>query len=506
MIHARRALIVLLLATAPVMNAAELRLAGLFTNHVVFQRERPAPVWGWASPGDVVTVELAGQTKATTADATGKWLVTLDPMPASTEGRRLVVRSSSNGQEATISDVLIGDVWLCSGQSNMAFPMSRTANSREEIAAADHPRLRFFKVEEHFAQSPAIDARGTWKQVTPETTSDCSAVAYYFGRDLLREKSVPIGLLVSSVGGTRIETWMAPETIERLGIAARLVEKWKNVSPDEFGRIVSAYKAYQHQLYREHPKAVAAARHQVKPIPPVPQAPSWRGHDCPSALHDGMIAPLQPFAIRGATWYQGEGNVGNPAGYERMLPALISDWRKAWGDDLPFLFVQLALHKSVTPQIREAQHRIWRATPNSAMAVTIDVGDATDIHPARKEPVGQRLALAARALSYGEDVEYSGPEFNGVRFDEGLAIVDYGHVGGGLVAHGDELEGFSLAGADKKFFPAQARVKNGVSVVVSADDVPRPVAVRYAWANTPSCNLFSTEGLPACPFRTDDWR
>ncbi|MGL4514430.1 MAG: sialate O-acetylesterase [Lacipirellulaceae bacterium] len=506
MTHARRALFILLFAAAPALHAQELRLAGVFTDHVVLQRERPAPVWGWAAPGQELTVEFAGQKRSAEADTTGKWLVTLDPMALSAEGRELVVRSNADDRVSRVSDVLVGDVWLCSGQSNMHFQMNRVANSRDEIASADHPKMRYLKVEERFAQRAEAGMKGVWKPVSPATASECSAVAYYFGRELLRSQDVPIGLLVSSVGGTRIETWMAPETIARLGVAQPLVDKWKNISPDEFGRIVSAYKAYQHQLYHEHPRAVAAARKQGEPAVSVPRAPSWRGHDCPGALHNGMIAPLRPFAIRGVIWYQGEGNVGNPAGYERMLPALIGDWRRTWGEELPFLFVQLAPHKGLTPRFREAQHRIEKSMPNTAMVVTTDVGDANDIHPTRKQPVGERLALAARALSYGEEVEHSGPVFTHTRVKGREVAVGFDHVGAGLVARGDTLEGFSVAGRDKRFFPAQARVENGDTVIVSSADVPQPVAVRYAWAAAPLCNLFSADGLPAIPFRTDDWR
>lgn len=488
------------LSLAAPANAEELKLASLFTDHMVLQREQPVPVWGTAASGTEVTVQFAEQKKTTKADANGQWLVKLDPLPAAMAGRELIVQSGTENQK--LSDVVVGDVWLGSGQSNMHFTMKRGHNATKEIAAANHPAIRFFYVNPQFAREPMTRVGGKWQLVSPETISDCSAVAYYFARDLQQKLGVPIGLLLSSVGGTRIETWMEPQSLARLGIAEALLEKWKNISPAEFQKIKADYHEYQNQRDKVHPQAVAAAKSQGTPIPPEPPRPAMRAHDCPGALHFGMIAPLQPFAIRGALWYQGEANVGAPSAYEKMLPALISDWREIWGSEMPFLIVQLAPHQSVSPAFREAQFRIWQNTPQTAMVVTTDVGDAKDIHPTRKAPVGERLALAARALSYGEKVEYSGPVFKSMEVAGDRAVISFNHSGDGLMANGDSLKGFVVAAKNGKFFPAKAEIE-GSTVVVTSPDVKKPAIVHYGNAKVPDVNLFSKSGLPAVPFRSD---
>ncbi|MDZ4659179.1 MAG: sialate O-acetylesterase [Bythopirellula sp.] len=492
------------LVVAPLSLCAEsdLKLASLFSDHMVMQRDQAAPVWGWANPGDKVTVEFAGQKKSTQANAEGQWMVRLNPLKSSANGRELIVQSKFGNQKVRVGNVVVGDVWLCSGQSNMHFRMAQVVNAQEEIAAADNPAVRFFSVEDQFAQRPTEDLKGVWQSVSPTTTGACSAVAYYFARDLQQNLGVPIGLVVSSIGGTRIETWMRLETLAEIGEADPLVEKWKKVSPDEFENIATAYRSYQHQRDRVHPLAVRTARAQGKPVPPEPRMPKLRCHDCPSALHCGMIAPLQPFAIRGAIWYQGESNSGQPASYEKLLPAMVADWRRVWGAELPFLFVQLAPHRNTHPAFREAQHRIWQKTPHTAMVVTIDVGDPQNIHPTRKRPVGERLALAARALSYGERVEYSGPVFKSFRIENSRAVVSFTHIGGGLAAKGGSLKGFTLAGPSEEFIAARAVIE-GSNVVVTSDKILNPLAVRYAWAMAPDVNLFSREGLPAAPFRSE---
>lgn len=485
-----------------VLPAAELKLAGVFTDHVVLQREKPVPVWGWSDPGEPVTVRFAGQSKSATADVSGKWQVMLDPLSASDRGGELVVESNLGKRKAGITDVVVGEVWLCSGQSNMHFQMKSDADAVTSIADSDHPSLRFFTVEQQFGQGTLPDARGSWKAVSPETTGSCSAVAYYFGRDLQRKLGVPVGLIVSSVGGTRIESWMRAEVLAATGESKDLVQKWGKVSAGEFERIGSTYSAFQRERDQLYPLALKEAKARGNPAPAAPIAPKQRCHDCPSALHNGMIAPLQPFALRGAIWYQGESNSGQASPYAKLLPALIADWRKVWGEGLPFLFVQLAPYRDTHPAFREAQFRIWQNTPRTAMVVTTDVGDATNIHPARKGPVGGRLALAARALAYGEQVESSGPLFKQVSVEGDRVVVSFSHVGSGLTSKGGDLKGFTLAGADGNFFPARAVIR-GETVVVTSEKVPVPVSVRYGWAMVPEVNLFNVEGLPAVPFRTD---
>lgn len=498
-----KVLIALLPALPAAAPAAGLGLAGLFTDHTVLQRDAKVAVWGNGDPDERVTVTFSGQTKTATTSSNGKWWVQLDPMPACAEGGELVVRSATGNRGARIRDVLVGDVWLCSGQSNMHFQMKSVENAPDEIAAMDYPAVRFFTVGQNFGQQPLEDVTGTWKPVTPATAGDCSAVACCFGTALQKKLGVPVGLVVSSVGGTRIESWMRRETLAATGESESLIEKWKDVSPEEFAKIGATYAEFQRQRDQVHPKAVSEARAQGKPVPPPPVAPKQRCHDAPSALHNGMIEPLEPFAFRGVIWYQGESNSGQPGPYQKLLPAMIADWRKVWGNELPFYLVQLASYRSTHPAFREAQHRICLDTPHTAMAVATDVGDAANIHPTRKRPVGERLALAARALAYGEKIEYSGPVFKSAIPDGNRIVVSFTHLGGGLIAKGGELKGFTIAGKDGKFVTAKAAI-NGETVVVSSDEISSPAAVRYNWSQMADGNLFNRENLPAPPFRSDN--
>ena len=492
------------LACCTLSTGAEISLSGLFSDHMVLQRGKKIPVWGTATPNMEVTVSFAGQTKSARTDDKGRWLVNLDDLEPRSSGSELVASLSDGSRSTKITDVLVGDVWLCSGQSNMHFRMKSVENADTEIAAMRNPSIRYFNVKQQFGQTPIEEIEGEWKAISPETAADCSAVAGYFALALQQKIDVPIGLLNSSVGGTRIESWIRAETLAATGESQNLVEKWKAVSPGEFKEIGQAYAMFQYQRDQAHPKAVQVAREKGEPIPPAPVAPRLRCHDCPSALHNGMIAPLERFPIRGVIWYQGESNAGAPASYETLLPALIYDWRVVWGKewDLPFLFVQIAPHKSIHPSFREAQHRIWRRTPNTAMIVTTDAGNMDNIHPTAKRPVGERLALAARALAYGEELVSSGPEFTSMVTEAKRAVLSFKNTGSGLVAKGGELKGFSLAGEDGKFMPATAVIQ-GDTVIVSSAKVERPTTVRYNWAMNPEGNLFNKEGLPALPFRSD---
>lgn len=477
--------------------SADVMPNALFSEGAVLQRGQPVPVWGAAQDGEKVTVEFANQ-KITTTAAAGKWSVNLTPLEAG--GPTTMTITGNN--VVTVKDLLVGEVWLCSGQSNMHFRMASVENSQQEIAAAKDSAVHYFTVPQVMGQSPIAALQGTWKTISPETAGQCSAVAYYFGRDLQKKLGVPVGLIISSVGGTRIESWMRAETLATTGQSAELVKKWADTSPEEFKRIGAEYAAFQYQRDQAYPQAAKEAKAQGLAAPTPPVAPKLRTHDAPSALHNGMIAPLQPFAIRGAIWYQGESNSAQPGPYQKLLPALIGDWRTIWGNPLPFLFVQLAPYKGTHPSFREAQLAICQATPFTGMAVTTDVGDADNIHPTRKEPVGQRLALAARALAYGEKIEYSGPIFKDIEIAANRAVISFTHEGGGLIAKSGALKGFTIAGSDGKFFPATAAIHDN-TVIVTSEKVTQPAAVRYNWAMVPEGNLFNRENLPAAPFSTD---
>jgi sialate O-acetylesterase len=440
-------------------NSAELKLAALFSDHVVLQREKPVPVWGWATAGENVTVEFAGQTKTAQADADGKWLVRLDPMSASTEPRTLKVN------DFLVSDVLVGDVWVCGGQSNMERqlgprpPQPPIVNWEQEVSAANFPLIRHFGVVHKAAKEPLPDVVGSWAVCSPQTVKDFTAVGYFFGRELVQELNIPIGLLHSSWGGTGLATWTSPEALDSLPAAKDLV-------------------------------AVQLSEPKV-------------GSKTPTILFQNMIRPLIPFAVTGAIWFQGESGAGLPMPYDKLFQVMITDWRKQWGlGDFPFYFVQLP---NGSPDTREAQARALQL-PNTGMAVTIDVGDPQDVHGPIKAPIGQRLARLALVKTYHREGECSGPVLQSAVVEGGSIRIKFSHTGSGLMPqNGGPLKYFTIAGEDKKFVSAEARIEDG-TVVVSSPQITKPVAVRYAWVKVPvGGNLFNGDGLPAAPFRTDDW-
>ncbi len=476
---------------------AEVKPNGLFCDGAVLQRGVKLPVWGTAKDGEKVTVKFQGQTVSTTAKD-GHWKLFLEPLKA---GGPFTLEISGENT-VTINDVLVGEVWLCGGQSNMAFLLPRAANAAEVIPAARDSQLRQFYVPHGSSDTPKDDVTGTWNEATPESVSNFSAVAYFFGRDLRKALKVPIGLISSSVGGTPAEAWTSHATLESdldlKPILERQAEAVRKYDPN-----VAAAK-HKKDL-EKHKEAVAAAKAEGKPAPRAPAAPVSpdRAQTRPSGLYNAMIAPLEPYAIAGVIWYQGEANSGRAAEYQKLFPAMIRNWWKAWGGgDFPFLFVQIAPFEHMTPEIREAQLLTWQKVPHTGMAVITDIGNEHDIHPTKKEPVGDRLALAARALAYGEKIEYSGPVYDSMKIKDNQVILSFTHLGGGLMAKDGDLKGFTIAGADAQFVPATAKI-DGDTIVVSSPSVAKPVAVRYGWANTPDVNLFNKEGLPAPPFRTD---
>lgn len=638
-------LLVSLFALLALSADGAIRVASPFGDHMVLQRERPAPVWGSAEPGEEITVTFAGRVVYATADADGRWRAELPPMDASAKAARLVVSGSATPVPVAFEDVVVGEVWICGGQSNMERRLGPRAqqlpitNWKAEAAAASYPQIRQLCVEQTHSLDPQESVAARWTVCSPTTVLEFSAVGYFFARDLHRELGVPIGIIHSSWGGTPAEAWTSAEGLQSLpdldqtvrvmrelkddpDAARRYHDKvlerwysdndpgsgekgwqdptldtsdWKTLSlpgaweeqghdgfdgvawlrtafdlpPDcsgadlelRLGAIddadttwvngvrVGATEGWQkRRAYRIPANALKAKGNIVAvrvldlwggggvwnselpvelslagdPSRSISLAGSWKARfsltfehvarppsnifdsqNAPTVLYNAMIAPLAPYAIRGVAFYQGEANAQRARQYRTLLPALIEDWRNRWDQgDFPFLFVQIAPFKEMPPEIREAQLQAWQETSNTAMIVTMDVGNAEDIHPADKAPVGARLALAARALAYGERVEYSGPEYASTRFEKGRAIVGFRHVGGGLLAIGGALEGFTIAGRDGRFYPANARII-GDEVEVTAREVRHPITVRYGWANVPEGNLFNRAGLPASPFRSD---
>lgn len=664
-------------AKIPDQAPEELKLHGLFSDHMILQREREVPVWGWAKPGSAVKISFEGNDTVVPVDADGNWQAKLPPQPGGGPSRLIV---ASEGKTITVEDILFGEVWVGSGQSNMWWPVEKSADAQYEVSGAKYPHIRFFTVDAKVAEKPLRNLQGQWEPCSPQTVARFSACCFFFGRELGRHLDVPIGLIHSSVGGTAIESWIPRQGFENDPYFAPLLqsadrsaksysgafdlfrkdmrewekkhapawganplqakgwhlpefpfvkEGWKSIrlpgfwenadAPEltgldgivwlrreialpenwagreltlELGTIDDCDMTYfngalvgatgietedywgvkrKYQIpagvvqkgenaiitrvfdqsgsggirgtaadFRIYPSNETAAaipltgfwRFKIEQRfdknvgasrPTAPFKPGTSGF--PSALYNGMIAPLQPFAIRGVLWYQGESNTGNPGTYRKLFPALIRSWRQSWKEgDFPFLYVQLANFTRHTPnrpvqdnerptepqdsnwaRLREAQTAMLNL-PHTGMVVTTDIGESEDIHPKNKQEVGKRLALSARKVAYKEKLVDSGPLCMEMKAEPGRVVLEFNNVGTGLMAKGEELKWFEIAGADRRFVRAKAVIEGDDKVIVSAPEVKEPVAVRYAWADDPAgCNLYNQEGLPASPFRTDDW-
>ncbi len=486
------------------------KLPAVIGNNMVLQRDVPVPIWGWADKGEEVTVTAAGQTLTAKAGDDGRWKVVLAKLNVG-QPLEMTVKGSS-GNTITLKNILVGDVWLCSGQSNMQMNVGSCNDAAKDIAAANFPQIRLITVPCVGTPEPQKDFAGQWVECAPNTVGGFSAAAYFFGRMLHQEIKVPIGLIHCSWGASSCETW-----IKRSALDADPQYQAMLKSYDEKVRTYDPKKAEEDQKKQmdEWKKAADAAKAAGKEPPPAPWFHDPRFDQFrPANCYNGMILPLEPFALRGAIWYQGETNAGRAYEYRQLFPLMIRQWREDWAQgDFPFIFVQLANFMPVQEQptqsawaeLREAQTMSLH-TPNTGMAVIVDIGDAKDIHPKNKQDVGRRLALWALANVYGQKIVFSGPMYKWMEKKGNEIVLHFDHQGTGLVAKGGEpLKGFSIAGADQKFVWADARIV-GDTIVVSSPGVADPVAVRYAWADNPVCNLYNREGLPASPFRTDAWK
>jgi len=522
---------------------ANVKLPAIFGDHMVLQQGAKLPVWGTADAGEAVTVTVASESAQTKAAADGTWRIDLAPLPA---GSAPVTMTVAGKNSLTFSDILVGEVWVCSGQSNMEFPLNYTQNGSSDTAKAHDPLLRIFRVANKTSLDPVSDLGGTWAVLTPDAVKHFSAVAYFFGRDLRANLNCPVGLIGTYWGGTPAQAWTSLSGLQKEPILKPYIDQSEKIRAD-YPQALAAYpaklaafnadlakwnetdgKIYSQAMQAwKAASAQALAAHQPAPPAPVPASPAPKppgtpegGSGAPATLFNGMIAPLIPYAMKGVIWYQGESNAGRPFEYRVLFSRMITDWREKWGEgDFPFLFVQLACFKAspvqTWPILREAQLKTL-ALPNTGMASAVDVGNPNNIHPLDKIDVGDRLALAARHVAYGQDVVYSGPIYSSMKVQGNAIQIDFTQTGGGLiigkapwVAAGTEplsdasLVGFSVAGQDYYWVPADAKIQ-GNAVIVSSPQVSDPVAVRYAWANSPSANLYNKEGLPASPFRTDD--
>ena len=493
------ALAALILWTASAL--ADVRLHSLFTDHMVLQRGQIVPIWGWADEGETVNVIFRGQIATTTAQ-NGKWIVYFPKQKAG--GPEVISVQGKNQIE--VKDVLIGEVWICSGQSNMEWSLRASFESETAISTSANSQLRLFSVPKLKADAPVEDVKAHWEVSAPETVPGFSAVAYFFGRELQKSLGVPVGLIHTSWGGSPAEVWMSEAAL--------------SANPDHKRDILDSYAGKVGQIKdaialweKENTEAKAAGKPMTRNRPGL----GWK----PTELYNGMIAPLLPYSIAGAIWYQGESNAGRAWQYRDLFAQMILNWRQDFNHpELPFLAVQLApwdknrkrsiVEIAAAPgdsdwaELREAQDYSAKVLKNVGIAVITDVGDKDDIHPTKKEPVGARLALAAQKIAYKKNIVWTGPTYDQVQFKKGQAIVTFKNTGSGLETRMGQVSGFSVAGVDQKFHWAKAEIA-GKKVIVSSTAVPQPVAVRFGWADYPVVDLWNNEGLPASPFRTDDF-
>ncbi len=495
----------------PLVALADVSLPSVFSEHMVLQRKQPIQVWGWASPGEGVKVKLGESSAVTTTGKDGRWQLKLPPMDAG--GPLQLTVQAADGPAVVVDDVYVGEVWLCSGQSNMAMNVSRARQADVETAAANHPQIRMFKVASAPNTEPQEKCQGSWSVCSPETVGRFSATAYFFGRKLHRELNVPVGLINSSVGGTSIESWTSMAAQSKVAAIEPRLDAWREQDAAfDAKRATAQYEKAVARWEVQRKKALADGKRAPRK-PRVASQPRL-DRNYPSNLFNGMIHPIVGYTIRGTIWYQGENASGRGFAqlYQAQLTTLIRDWRHRWGQgDFPFAWVQL-------PNFRAAQTEPSETTgwvlvqegmlktlsePYTGMAVTIDIGEVNDIHPKNKQDVGSRLAAWALADVYDRRGLAMGPIAFETIFAEGRAVVKFAHAAG-LNAAGKPIEGFALAGEDRVFHWAEARLDGDV-VVVSCKQVSKPVAVRYAWAQNPKCNLRNGAGIPASPFRSDDW-
>ena len=490
---------------------ADVRLPKVFSSHMVLQQGKPVVVWGWAKPDETVTVELATASQQVQANARGEWKAVLPAMKAG--GPHTLTASGSS--TVRFEDVMVGEVWLCSGQSNMEMGIGVCRDGKEEIAAANYPGIRLLKVTKSWKPLVQEDIEGTWKVCTPTNVAEggwggFSACAYYFGRELHKKLEVPVGLIDASWGGTRIEPWTPPEGFAAVPALKREYELVQLGDPRAL-----PHQQRLEQVLNETERWLTAARQALTDRALVPPMPTYPGElqpprdvQNPTALYNGMIYPLHPFALGGAIWYQGESNSREGMLYAERMKALIEGWRRVWGDAaLPFYFVQIAPYNygsdpEVIGEFWEAQAAA-QAVPNSGMAVINDIGDVKDIHPANKQEVGRRLALWALAKTYGQEkLAYSGPVFKALTLDGDKIRLSFDQVGGGLASRdGKPLSWFEVIDADEGgFVKADAKI-DGATVVLSAPEVKHPVALRFAWSMLAEPNLMNAEGLPMGAFR-----
>ena len=476
---------------------AQVKLPAIISDNMVLQQQSTVTLWGWAKPGEAVKVEgsWAKGSQRTKADAAGKWAVRMKTGKA---GGPYTLRFN----DVEVKNVLLGEVWLASGQSNMEFVVVRQNNNytgvlnyEQEIAGANYPNIRMIDVGNKVANEPQEDFSGKWKVCSPQTVDTFSAVAYYFAKEILRETGYPVGIINSTWGGTPAESWTKQEVLEN--------DKDFKVIMDRFRKQLTEYPEAiaKHKLVMERWRADTSSKKGGAPREPMGPNNS-KG---PYKLYNGMIAPIVNYTLKGVIWYQGESNSDRAYQYRRLFPAMIDSWRKDWkNENLPFYFVQISPHRSQSPEIRDAQLYTYRTVKHTGMVVTTDNGDSLDIHPRNKKLVGERLSRWALRNEYGKKVVVSGPLYTSSKIEGNKVRISFDHADG-LQAKDGPLQEFMIAGSDQQFVPAEAKIE-GNTILVWKEGLQQPAAVRFAWRNFPHPNLFNKEGLPASPFKTDNWK
>lgn len=478
---------------------ADVKLPDVFSDNMVLQREQTVPVWGTADPGEKVNVSLNGQTASATAGKDGKWMARLGKMTAGGPFEMTV----SGKNTVTFRNVLVGEVWLCSGQSNMWWTVDREKGIDPIVKAANYPNIRVFQF--WTPENDSYGKRPAWDVCTPESIQEFSAVAFFFGKYLYEELGVPVGLIHTSMGGSVPEAWMTRKTLQADKDFRPILAYWDS--------LMTAYPGAK-ERYIQYLGELRAQKREKGPEPKDPNLPFLPkplrfSMLYPTWLYDVQLEPLIPFGMRGVIWFQGESSAPRAWQYRRLFPAMIAEWRKVWGQgDFPFVYAQLSSYKSnpqQLPELREAQ-RLSLSVKNTAMAVTVDLGEEDNVHFNNKWDVGSRLAIAAFGTVYGRHIVYSGPMYQSMERQGNSIRLKFDHRGGGMEAKDNTpLREFTIAGADRVFHPAEAKF-SGRDILVSSKDVPEPIAVRYGWSDIPKCNLANDSGLLASPFRTDDWK
>lgn len=491
---------------------AEVKLPAIIGDNMVLQQKLANPIWGWDAPGTEVSVAFAGQTKTAKAGADGKWTVKLDPVPANAKPAAMTIKGTSTRE---LKNILVGEVWICSGQSNMQWNVLSAWDADLEIATAKFPNIRLISVPQVGTQEPQKDFKGAWAECSPQTVGGFSAVGYFYGRVLHQMLNVPVGLINNAWGGSAAEAWVRRDVLEKDPRFKSLMQSW--VEREKLLAAEKAQKDYEVALAawkKQADEAQKAGRPFAIRAPRSPRE-MLSGNNRPGNIYNGVLLPTIGYGIKGAIWYQGESNASRAYEYGYLFPLMISHWRSEWKQgDFPFYWVQLADFKAEQPQpgdsdwaeLRESQTKTQNAIKNGGQAVIIDLGESNDIHPKNKRDVAERLARWALVKDYGFQLPYRSPEFKEAQFANGKAIVTLDTFGSSLrTVDVTEVKGFAICGEDKKWVWATAKILGNDKVEVSAPGVAKPVAVRYAWSDNPVCNLYSKDGLPVTPFRSDSF-